>query len=63
MFYCFCLEWGTLSYLGNQSFMDNLPMGRIYSVSDGTINNSSGIPYIMASPMDLSYQDVLVCLL
>lgn len=35
-------------------------MGRVYSVSDGTINNSSGVPYIMASPMDLSFQDVLV---
>lgn len=35
-------------------------MGRVYSVSDGTVNNSSGVPYIMASPMDLSFQDVLV---
>lgn len=35
-------------------------MGRVYSVSDGTINNSSGVPYIMASPMDLSFQDVVV---
>jgi len=46
--------------MGNQSFMDGMPMGRVYSVSDGTINNSSGIPYIMASPMDLSFQDVVV---
>lgn len=35
-------------------------MGRVYSVSDGTISNSSGVPYVMASPMDLSFQDVLV---
>lgn len=35
-------------------------MGRVYSVSDGIINNSTGVPYIMASPMDLSFQDVLV---
>lgn len=35
-------------------------MGRVYSVSDGTINNSHGVPYIMASPMDLSFQDVVV---
>lgn len=35
-------------------------MGRVYSVSDGIINNSSGVPYIMASPMDLSFQDVVV---
>lgn len=40
--------------------MDGMPMGRVYSVSDGTINNSSGVPYIMASPMDLSFQDVMV---
>ncbi|KAF0757765.1 protein CREG1-like isoform X1 [Aphis craccivora] len=52
-------DWATLSYLGNQSFMDGMPMGRVYSVSDGTINNSSGVPYIMASPMDLSFQDVV----
>lgn len=35
-------------------------MGRVYSVSDGIVNNSSGVPYIMASPMDLSFQDVVV---
>lgn len=40
--------------------MDGMPMGRVYSISDGTINNSSGVPYIMASPMDLSFQDVVV---
>lgn len=52
-------DWATLAYTGNQSFMDGMPMGRVYSVSDGTINNSSGVPYIMASPMDLSFQDVV----
>lgn len=57
---CPYLDWATLSYMGNQSFMDGMPMGRVYSISDGTINNSSGVPYIMASPMDLSFQDVVV---
>jgi len=52
-------DWTTLSYIGNQSFMDGMPMGRVYSISDGTIKNSTGIPYIMASPMDLSFQDVM----
>lgn len=40
--------------------MDGMPMGRVYSISDGLISNSSGVPYIMASPMDLSFQDVVV---
>ncbi|XP_050542684.1 protein CREG1-like [Daktulosphaira vitifoliae] len=53
-------EWTTLSYIGNQSFMSGVPMGRVYSVSDGTIDNSTGVPYIMLSPMDLTYQDVMV---
>ncbi|VVC35571.1 FMN-binding split barrel [Cinara cedri] len=52
-------DWATLSYIGNQSFMDGIPMGRVYSISDGIISNSTGIPYIMASPMDLSFQDVV----
>lgn len=38
-------------------------MGRVYSVSDGLINNSSGVPYIMVSPMDLSFQDVMVIII
>lgn len=59
LFYLF-VDWTTLSYVGNQSFMAGVPMGRVYSVSDGTINNSTGVPYIMASPMDLSFQDVVV---
>jgi len=46
--------------MGHQLFMDGVPMGRVYSISDGTINNSTGVPYIMASPMDLSFQDVTV---
>ncbi|XP_050432676.1 protein CREG1-like [Adelges cooleyi] len=53
-------DWGTLSYVGNQSFMAGVPMGRVYSVSDGTVSNSTGVPYIMLSPMDLTYQDVMV---
>lgn len=40
--------------------MNGMPMGRVYSVSDGTVGNSSGVPYFMASPMDLTFQDVLV---
>lgn len=59
-YYMLLLEWASLSYMGNQSFMDGKPMGRVYSVSDGTIDNSTGVPYIMVSPMDLSYQDVMV---
>lgn len=35
-------------------------MGRVYSISDGIIENSTGVPYIMASPMDLTFQDVVV---
>lgn len=57
------LDWTTLSYIGNQSFMDGVPMGRVYSVSDGTVENSTGVPYIMASPMDLTFQDVTVNIL
>lgn len=40
--------------------MDGMPMGRVYSISDGTVKKSTGVPYIMASPMDLSFQDVMV---
>lgn len=43
--------------------MNGIPMGRVYSISDGLINNSTGIPYIMASPMDLSFQDAIVCII
>ena len=36
------------------------PFSNIFSVSDGTVNHSTGIPYMYLTDMEMSMQDIEV---
>ncbi|XP_065217386.1 protein CREG1-like [Planococcus citri] len=53
-------DWCSLAYISkNDGSTLGSPLSRIYSISDGTAGNSSGIVYFMVSPLDLTIQDLL----
>ncbi|XP_008467463.1 protein CREG1 isoform X2 [Diaphorina citri] len=53
-------EWMSLAYQSKHNRTLDYPMARVYSVSDGLANSSTGIPYIMASPLDETIHDLMI---
>lgn len=55
------LDWCSLAYISkNDQATLGSPLSRIYSISDGESDNSTGIVYFMVSPLDLTVQDLFV---
>ncbi|XP_075230453.1 cellular Repressor of E1A-stimulated Genes [Lycorma delicatula] len=52
-------DWCAVSHISYQPNTKGFPMARIFSMSDGTLSNSSGIPYIYTTPMDEGTRDLL----
>lgn len=52
-------DWCAVSHISKQPDTTGFPMARVFSMSDGTISNSSGIPYIYTTPMDEGTRDLL----
>jgi len=44
----------------SRSGMKHTPFANILSMSDGPVEQSSGIPFFYITPMDLSTQDIMV---
>lgn len=53
-------DWLSLAYISKHNRTLNYPMSRVYSVTDGLTNSSTGIPYLMASPLDETIHDLLI---
>ena len=53
------LDWASIATISNNSF----PLANLKSISDGPIDNSSGIPYFYMTPWDLSGHDLSVFML
>uniref|UniRef100_A0A224XVV5 Putative pyridoxamine 5'-phosphate oxidase n=1 Tax=Panstrongylus lignarius TaxID=156445 RepID=A0A224XVV5_9HEMI len=45
-------DWTALAHVSHQKNISGLPMARVYSMSDGPLSNSSGIPYLYTSFFD-----------
>ena len=52
------LEWGVLSTISHRPGREGMPFGNPYSFSDGTVDNSTGVPYFLASTFDQSMHDI-----
>ena len=52
------LDWGVLSTTSNRPGRVGKPFGNPYSFSDGTTDNSTGVPYFLASTYDQSMHDI-----
>jgi len=51
-------NWGTLSTISTQDKIKGLPFGNIFSVSDGPMENSTGVLYFYVTPMDYTVTDL-----
>ncbi|XP_062312567.1 protein CREG2 [Osmerus eperlanus] len=50
--------WGHLSTISTQDKIKGLPFGNIFSVSDGPMDNSTGVIYFYVTPMDNTVTDL-----
>ncbi|CAK6959211.1 protein CREG2 [Scomber scombrus] len=51
-------DWGHLATISTQDKIKGLPFGNIFSVSDGTLDNSTGVIYFYVTPMDNTVADL-----
>ncbi|CAG2053661.1 unnamed protein product [Timema podura] len=51
-------DWAALSYISAQRKSKGYPSGAIFSVSDGVITQSTGVPYLYVTKLELPIQDL-----
>ncbi|XP_074550261.1 protein CREG2 [Halichoeres trimaculatus] len=51
-------DWGHLATISTQDKIKGLPFGNIFSVSDGPLDNSTGVMYFYVTPMDNTVTDL-----
>lgn len=51
-------DWGHLATISTQEKIKGLPFGNIFSVSDGPLDNSTGVIYFYVTPMDNTVEDL-----
>lgn len=51
-------DWGHLATISTQDQIKGIPFGNIFSVSDGPLDNSTGVIYFYVTPMDNSVSDL-----
>lgn len=51
-------DWAAIATQSTAQAVRGFPFANIVSISDGPINNSSGVPYMYITPMELSTRDI-----
>ncbi|XP_047457937.1 protein CREG2 [Mugil cephalus] len=51
-------DWGHLATISTQDKIKGLPFGNIFSISDGPLDNSTGVIYFYVTPMDNTVSDL-----
>ncbi|XP_034550445.1 protein CREG2 [Notolabrus celidotus] len=51
-------DWGHLATISTQDKIKGIPFGNIFSVSDGPLDNSTGVIYFYVTPMDYTVTDL-----
>lgn len=59
MTHCFS-DWVSIATISTQESIKGFPYVSLKSFSDGTKDNSTGIPFLYMTDMDVSGKDVLV---
>ncbi|XP_069492036.1 protein CREG1 [Ambystoma mexicanum] len=53
-------DWGALATLSSHEPVRGLPFANVFSVSDGPLGQSSGVPYLYLTTLEISVQDLKV---
>ena len=51
-------DWAAMATIAARDPIVGFPFANIFSVSDGPVDNSTGVPYIYISPWEISAQDL-----
>nr|XP_057937098.1 protein CREG2 [Doryrhamphus excisus] len=51
-------DWGCLATISTQDQIKGVPFGNIFSVSDGPVDNSTGVIYFYMTPKDITVVDL-----
>ncbi|CAN9497528.1 unnamed protein product [Ophioblennius macclurei] len=51
-------DWAHLATISTQEQIKGIPFGNIFSISDGPLDNSTGVIYFYVTPMDYSVSDL-----
>ncbi|KAL8190728.1 UNVERIFIED_CONTAM: hypothetical protein K2H54_059786 [Gekko kuhli] len=53
-------DWGALATISTHYPVRGQPFANIFSISDGEVSNSSGVPYMYLTAMEISVRDLQV---
>ncbi|XP_011306603.1 protein CREG1 [Fopius arisanus] len=51
-------NWSSVATISSRKDIPSFPFAGVISVSDGTVGNGSGIPYMYLTPLDFTAQDI-----
>ncbi|KAM9328217.1 protein CREG1-like [Pholidichthys leucotaenia] len=51
-------DWASMATISTHPPVVGQPFSNVFSVSDGPLNSSSGVPYLYLTPLDVSVQDL-----
>ena len=55
---CHKSDWGAMATIAIRDPIVGFPFANVFSLSDGPTNESSGVPYIYATPWEISFHDL-----
>jgi hypothetical protein len=55
---CHKSDWGAMATISARNPTVGSPFANVFSLSDGPVGKSSGVPYIYASPWEISFHDL-----
>ncbi|XP_077198368.1 protein CREG1 isoform X2 [Paroedura picta] len=53
-------DWGALATISTHDPVRGQPFANVFSISDGEVSNSSGVPYLYLTTMEISVKDLQV---
>uniref|UniRef100_H2ZU95 CREG-like beta-barrel domain-containing protein n=1 Tax=Latimeria chalumnae TaxID=7897 RepID=H2ZU95_LATCH len=53
-------DWGSLATISVQEVVRGWPFANVFSVSDGPLEQGTGVPYFYLSPLEISVHDLKV---
>lgn len=53
-------DWASLATVSTHPGIEGYPFANVFSISDGTVTNSSGTPYFYLTKLELSVEDLQV---
>jgi len=56
-------DWGAIATISTRKDVESFPFANLISISDGSIGNGTGIPYMYLTPLDYVAQDLAVSII